>query len=69
MTLHSSAHGYTIDTDWNDDGIIQSITAHPAVFGEPAEIVARDVIFTRDAHVRRALIDLGWTPPADEVET
>ena len=49
-------------TSWNADGII---TQHMEGFDDCVTKMSRWIINTREAGVRKALIEMGWTPPPD----
>lgn len=50
-------------TVW-EDGIIETLIETPC--GDVKGMIRRDIINTREQHVRDALIKLGWSPPKEE---
>lgn len=53
----------TVSTNVNNSGVITT-AAHRKSADGFWETLGRKIVDTRDAQVRAALIDLGWTPPA-----
>lgn len=51
----------TVETKYSPDGLIEQSTFQTGLMSE----VMRKVVDTRDEHIRKALIDLGWTPPPE----
>ena len=49
-------------TSWNDEGII---TQHLDGIDPFVERVSKWICNTRDAGIKKALIELGWTPPGE----
>lgn len=58
MTEFSSPRITVKTTPYPDGRIVQEIT------NDLAHELVRQVIDTQEAHIRQALIQLGWTPPA-----
>ena len=57
---------YNLFTDVLGDGrIFQTLKAVGDNLEAPATVLGRWVIKTRDAEIKKALIELGWTPPND----
>ena len=54
-----------IKTEIHGELIIQEVTGPGMRHGE-RELIMRRVMHTQDQLVRAALVQLGWTPPADE---
>lgn len=52
---------FSVTTYFNKDMILQRVT-------DPTGQVVEQMIRLQDLSVRKALIDLGWTPPSDHVE-
>ena len=54
-------NGYVVETAICEDGLISQDTIYVA--NGIREQIMQQVINTKDAQIRQALIDLGWTPP------
>lgn len=57
--------GYTITTRYSLDGTIEQ-TVHAEHTSGAREMVQKHVINTMEAQTRRALMKLGWRPPAEK---
>jgi hypothetical protein len=58
--MNDNPHKLSVITNWNTDGIISQ-----HMEGMLTDMT-RMIIKTRDAGVRKALIDMGWTPPKEK---
>lgn len=56
-------YGYKVDCSVSRDGEI-AITTSSVLDGAVTQL-QRDVLKTKEAVIREALIKLGWTPPSD----
>ena len=52
-------HSLTVKTKYSNDGLIEQETFQTGIMGA----IMRQVMDTREQHIRQALIALGWTPP------
>ncbi|KKN43523.1 hypothetical protein LCGC14_0702460 [marine sediment metagenome] len=56
-----------IITKVNPDGLIlQELKEYGTHLQEGERVLMRSIIDTREEQVRKALIELGWTPPQEE---
>jgi hypothetical protein len=56
-----------VTTTWNKEGEIIHDTFQECL-GNPFERITREIISTKEAQTRMALIELGWTPPPTELK-